>query len=82
MHRALQRSTVAGIEGDAHTIAIAEELARDLGMTPVRLSGTASRALYHAAAVTVAGGGDAGGAVAQQALKLVQPDAAAAQPTG
>ncbi len=46
---------VAGIEGDAHAIAIAEELARDLGMTPVRLSGTASRALYHAAAVTVAG---------------------------
>jgi predicted short-subunit dehydrogenase-like oxidoreductase (DUF2520 family) len=46
---------VAGIEGDAHALAIAEELARDLGMTPVLLAGTGSRALYHAAAVTVAG---------------------------
>jgi moderate conductance mechanosensitive channel len=32
--------------------------------------------------VTVAGGGEAGAAVAQQALKLVQPDPSAAQPAG
>lgn len=46
---------VAGLEGDAHALAIADALARDLGMTPILLTSAASRALYHAAAVTVAG---------------------------
>jgi moderate conductance mechanosensitive channel len=32
--------------------------------------------------VTVAGGGESSAAVAQQSLKLVQPEPAAAQPTG
>jgi predicted short-subunit dehydrogenase-like oxidoreductase (DUF2520 family) len=44
---------VAGIEGDAEAVAIAERLARDAGLVPHAIP--AERALYHAAAVSVAG---------------------------
>jgi predicted short-subunit dehydrogenase-like oxidoreductase (DUF2520 family) len=43
----------AGVEGDARALAVAETLARALGMTPVRVP-AAGKPLYHAAAAIVA----------------------------
>ncbi len=45
---------VAGVEGDADAVVVAEALARAAGLAPVRLD-PAGKAAYHAAAVTVAG---------------------------
>jgi predicted short-subunit dehydrogenase-like oxidoreductase (DUF2520 family) len=47
------RGAFAGVEGDARATAAAEGLARELGMTAVRLDGEA-KALYHAAATIAA----------------------------
>ncbi len=45
---------VAGIDGEDAATAVAEVLARDAGLMPIRIA-SAHKALYHAAAVTVAG---------------------------
>lgn len=47
------RGAYAGIEGDARALAVGEQLAGLLGMTPVRISSTAKPA-YHAGATLVA----------------------------
>lgn len=49
------RGATAGLEGDEVSLPLCERLARDLGLNPVVLADPSSRALYHAAAVTVAG---------------------------
>lgn len=45
----------AGLEGDAVSLPIARTLAEALGLVPLVLENANARALYHAAAVTVAG---------------------------
>lgn len=45
----------AGIEGDNTSLPIAENLARAVGLNPIVLTDARARALYHAAAVSVAG---------------------------
>jgi predicted short-subunit dehydrogenase-like oxidoreductase (DUF2520 family) len=46
---------VAGIDGDPAALEAARRLAADCGLTPVTLADVGAKALYHAAAVTVAG---------------------------
>ena len=45
---------VAGIEGEPEAVAVATQLARDVGLVPQPID-PAKKAIYHAAAVTVAG---------------------------
>lgn len=45
---------IAGVEGEPEAFVIAERLARDVGLSPVRVDAR-SKLAYHAAAVTVAG---------------------------
>lgn len=45
----------AGLEGDDVSLPIARQLAEAVGLVPLVLANPAARALYHAAAVTVAG---------------------------
>jgi len=68
-HEADPAGAIAGLEGDDHSLDLADRLARDLGMAPVHLIGATSRALYHAAAVTVAGQASA---LFAQGLTLMQ----------
>ncbi len=73
-----RRSTgaIAGIEGEAAAVVVAERLALDAGLVPHAIP--AERALYHAAAVSVAGHATA---LFAQAMSLIEaaglgPDAA------
>lgn len=58
---------IAGIEGEATALPIAQQLARDAGLVPHEIP--ADRALYHAAAVTVAGHATA---LFAQAMRLLE----------
>ena len=59
---------VAGIDGEPQAIVYAEQIARALSLTPLTLA-SESKALYHAAAVTVAGHATA---LFSQALQMMQ----------
>lgn len=58
----------AGLEGDAVSLPIARRLAEAVGLVPLVLTDPDARALYHAAAVTVAGHATA---LFSQALRLM-----------